>query len=153
MMLAGFGIALDLPVGWEGAVYRRPAATGETTNPVLHAANFALPPRRGDFGLGAVERMGPSDVLVVLFEYDADATRSALFSRQGRPLPQAPDFSPRKLQRTLAGQSGCQYFFSEGGRAFCLYVVLGSHAQRGRLVPAVASLLGRLALSPRAATW
>ncbi len=35
----------------------------------------------------------------------------------------------------ILGQGGAQSFFSERGRAFCLYVVLGSYAARTRLVP------------------
>jgi hypothetical protein len=56
------------------------------------------------------------------------------------------DFSPAQLQRTIPGQSGTQYFFSEGGRAFCLYVVLGSHARRAHLVRKVRDVLDTLDL-------
>ena len=34
-------------------------------------------------------------------------------------------FAPTRLQRTLPGQLGCQLFFTEGHRPFCLYVVVG----------------------------
>ena len=94
---------------------------------MLHAGNFALPERRGDFGGGAVERMGPTNVLVVLFEYDQASARTPLFARIDRPQPVPSDFAPNQLQRIIPGQSGAQYFYSEAGRAFCLYVVLGSH--------------------------
>ena len=46
-------------------------------------------------------------------------------------------FSPYQLPRTIAGQAGTQVFFHEGGRAFCLYVVLGSHAGRAEVMPLV----------------
>jgi len=39
------------------------------------------------------------------------------------------------MPRAVPGRTGAQYFFSLGGRAFCLYVVLGSHAERARLAP------------------
>jgi len=42
-----------------------------------------------------------------------------LFRQQGRPQPRPEHFSPRQLQRTIAGQAGVQYFFQENGRAFC----------------------------------
>jgi hypothetical protein len=45
------------------------------------------------------------------------------------------------LQRTIAGQSGVQRFFTEAGRAFCLYVVVGAHVNRHRAVVAVNHLL------------
>ncbi|MGH9268892.1 MAG: hypothetical protein ACRD0D_12050, partial [Acidimicrobiales bacterium] len=48
--LARFGIGCALPDGWEGAIYRRSPDAGEDPRPVVHLANFALPPSRGDFG-------------------------------------------------------------------------------------------------------
>ena len=44
----------------------------------------------------------------------------------------------------MRGQSGCQRFFSVAGRAFCLYVVLGSHARRTLLTPRVNAVLASL---------
>lgn len=152
MRVDRLGLAVDVPAGWDVRVSRRPAAEGSTANPVMHLANFALPERRGDFGSGAVERMRPDDVLVVLFEYDEEATSTPLFAQRGRPRPAPADFSPRQLQRTLPGQSGVQYFYSEAGRAFCLYIVLGSHGRRAALVPSVNALLGRLTVAARAGT-
>lgn len=149
MRLARLGLAVEVPAGWNARLSRRPASAGATTNAVLHLASFPLPDRRGDFGSGAVERMGPDDVLVVLFEYDPQATATALFARQGRPRPRPEDFSTRQLQRALPGQSGVQYFYSEAGRAFGLYIVLGSHSRRAALVPVVAGLLDGLRVGDR----
>jgi hypothetical protein len=140
------GLSVRPPPAWDVRVYRRDAAAGERTFAVMHAANFALPTRRGDYGSGAVETMRGSHVLVVLFEHDPESTKTALFARRGIPTPRPDDFSPRQLQRTLSGQSGVQYFFSESGRAFCLYVVLGSHARRRRLVTEANQLVGSLAV-------
>jgi hypothetical protein len=109
---------------------------------VLHAANFPIPMERGDFGSGAVERMGPDHVFVVLLEHHPSTAGTALFQQQGMALPLGTDcFSPAKLQRALPGQSGAQFFFNEKSRAYSLYVVLGSHAQRERLVPLANSVL------------
>jgi hypothetical protein len=138
------GIDVNVPAGWDARIYRRSPAPSETTNSVLHAGNFVLPEGRGDFGSGAVERMGPSDVLVVLFEYDPAAARTPLFARSGQPRPVASDFAPNHLQRIIPGQSGAQYFYNEAGRAFCLYVVLGSHDRRGELVNDARQLLSGL---------
>jgi hypothetical protein len=140
------GFSISAPPAWDVRVYRRPVESEARTFPVVHAGTFALPSRRGDFGSGAVELMGPADVLVVLLEYDAESATTALFARRGMPLARAEDFSPRALQRTLRGQSGVQYFFHEGARAFCLYIVLGSHARRRRLVPAANQLVSSVAI-------
>lgn len=149
--LERLGLTVDLPAGWDVRVLRRPSGGGATTNAVLHLASFPLPESRGDFGSGAVERMRADDVLVVLFEYDAQACATPLFARRGRPQPAAAEFSTRQLQRTLPGQSGVQYFYTEGGRAFCLYVVLGSHARRATLAPRAAAVLRGLTVAARPA--
>jgi len=52
------------------------------------------------------------------------------------------------LRRGLVGQSGTQWFFTEAGRTFSFYAVLGSHVLRGQVVPRVNTLLTSLALSP-----
>jgi hypothetical protein len=52
------------------------------------------------------------------------------------------------LQRLIPGQSGVQRFFSERGRAFCLYVVIGSHSSRRALVEEVNRLLATLEVDP-----
>ena len=93
---------------------------------MLHLANFALPPARGDFGTGAVETMGEQHVFVSLVEYDAEEADRPLFAARGFPRLTVRDFAPNQLQRRIAGQLGCQRFFTERGRAFCLYTVLGS---------------------------
>jgi hypothetical protein len=141
------GLTISPPPAWDVRVYRRPAEFEARTFPVVHAANFPLPARRGDFGSGVVEIMGPSHVLVVLFEYDRASAGQALFSRRGLPTARPGDFSPRALQRTLRGQSGVQYFFNDSGRAFCLYIVLGSHARRRRLVAAANQLMKSVAIA------
>ena len=52
------------------------------------------------------------------------------------------------LRRGIPGQSGTQWFFTEAGRPFSFYAVLGSHALRPALVPRVNTLLSSLTLSP-----
>jgi hypothetical protein len=144
------GLAVGVPPGWDARIYRRgDAPTGATTHAVMHAANFALPEDRGDYGSNAVERMGPSHVLVVLMEFHPDAARTALFANEGMPRRVTAEmFDPRRLQRTISGQAGTQVFFREGGRAFCLYVVLGSSRDRAVLVPLVNDLLATLDVEP-----
>ena len=157
--LSAHGISVTVPSGWEGRVFRRPAAgevmataadgppapPGEITNAVVHVSTIALPPDAGDFASGAVDRLGPDDALVVVFEYDAASVHQPLFTAVGIPRALSPDdFSPGMLQRTLPGQAGAQRFFQEAGRAFCLYVVLGSFVRRREMVGAVNEVLASL---------
>ncbi|MGH9065653.1 MAG: hypothetical protein ACRD0L_17120 [Acidimicrobiales bacterium] len=150
--LVGYGLRVDPPPGWDARLYRRPAPERGVTYPVLHLANFALPPDRGDYGGGAVEAMGPGHVLVTLVEFAPESAATPLFARVGRPWPLGADaFRTTTLQRPLPGQAGTQWFFQEQGRPFCLYAVLGSHAQRQRLVPRVNEALGRITVERGAA--
>ena len=149
MFLARHGLGVELPGGWDGRIYR-PAADepGATTRAVMHAANFPLPERREDYGGGAVEVMRAGDVLVMLLEFDPEAATTPLFAqRQGLPrrLP-ASAFGPNRLQRILPGQAGAQFFFTEGGRAWSLYVVLGSWARRVALAEQASKLLASVRL-------
>ena len=104
---------------------------------MLHLGNFALPPGCGDFGTGAVEMMGTRHAFVALLEYGEDEAGTALFAQQGRPTLTHRDFAANALQRRLPGQLGCQRFFTEHGRAFCLYAVLGSREHAGALLEQV----------------
>ena len=145
------GITARLPAGFEGRIFVRPPTVG-ATYAVAQFATFALPDDIGDFGSGAVTLMGPYDVFATLFEYGPESVGTALFARQGRPAALSVlDFSPTVLRRGIPGQSGTQWFFTEAGRPFSFYAVLGSHALRRLLVPRLNTLLGALALSPAAA--
>ncbi len=160
--LVAHGLTVDTPAGWEGRVFRRAehgqvnvevagaaAPLGERSFPVVHVATIALPLDMADYGSDVVEDLGRDDALVVLKEFDpADATQP-LFEREGMPRPLRPaQFSKTVLQRRLDGQSGYQEFFQEGGRAFCLYVVLGDHDRRSAVVPKVNSVLASLVIDP-----
>jgi hypothetical protein len=88
-------------------------------------------------------------VFSTLFEYGPESVGTALFAQQGRPdALLESDFSPITLRRGIPGQSGTQWFFTESGRPFAFYAVLGSHSQRAALVPHVNTLLSSLVLSP-----
>ena len=117
-------------------------------HPVLHAATSALPPNRGDYGSSYVEKMGPTDVFVCLQEFDHEAGDTAMFD-EGQPTELRPtDFHPEAQQRVIAGMCGTQRFFTTGGRAFCLYVVLGSWVQRQPLLQKVNPLLATIVIDP-----
>jgi len=148
--ISAHGLSVDLPRGYEGEIYQRhgegffpslsPTGAG-VVQPVMHVANFALPPGRGDFGSLAVEAMGGGGIFMSLFEHDRAAATTALFDHPPPWPVRADAFDPNKMQRPLPGRSGSQWFFTMQGRAFCLYVVLGSHARRAVLVPEVNRLL------------
>lgn len=149
--LAASGLSIELPPGWEAEIYRRSAdaafgllSHGETAHSVLHAGNFPLPPDRGDFGSGAVEIMRADEVLIVLFEHHPSGVGTPLFRHEGLPIPlDIADFDREMMQRPLSGQAGLQRFFTAAGRAFCLYVVLGSALNRS-LVDQANALLTQL---------
>jgi hypothetical protein len=149
--LAGHGITAQLPRGWEGSIHLRDPLPGESTHPVLHVGSFPLPApsRRGDFGSGAVERMTMFDAFVVLLEYHPSSAGTALFARHGLPTKLDPDsLDPATLQRQIKGHAGTQAFFNQQGRAFCLYVVVGSYRNRVRLVRGVNTVLEGIGISP-----
>ena len=146
--IVAHGITARLPDGFEGRIFVRPRALG-LTYPVAQFGTFPLPDEIGDFGSGAVNLMGPEDVFATLFEYGPESVGTALFARQGRPTVFSPDdFSPIVLRRGLVGQSGTQWFFTEAGRPFSFYAVLGSHQRREMLVPRVNALVTSFALVP-----
>ena len=100
--------------------------------------NEGLPTGLGDYAVDAVEQMTTGDVLVVLLEFDPDRAGQGLFRNEGLPTGLgAGDFSPTAMPKAVPGRTAAQWFFSSGGRAFCLYVVLGSHAGRADMMPLV----------------
>jgi hypothetical protein len=123
MRIAAHGIALDLPSGWEGRIYR---VSG--SDPILHAASFALPVTDGDFGSGATGAMPAGGAFLALKEYRPGPRLRpgvGLFAPREMPLPLAPaHFHPRALQVGRRGQAGFQHFFTASRRPFCLYAVV-----------------------------
>ena len=89
--------------------------------------------------------MRSHELLIVLFEHGPESVGTALFRSEGLPLPlRAADFGPDQMQRPIQGQAGVQKFFTVNGRAFCLYVVLGSFSNRAALVARANELLAGL---------
>lgn len=146
------GITIELPPGWEAEVDSGSGDAGpefeRVTTPRTHIANFALPPVRGDFGSGAVEQMIDGDALLCLLEETPDSVGSRLYDAEGMPTVFAGDFSPDAMQRPLKGQSGTQAFFHVNGRAFVLYVVLGSHQSRASMVDAINRVIDGITIHP-----
>lgn len=148
-VLQGAGIRVELPAGWDGGIaVPETLDDGAVRRSVTHIASFPLPEQRGDYGGGAVNRMGWTDVLLVLLEFDPGSTAQPLFATRGLPRTlRSSDFSRDTLQRRIEGQGGAQFFFQERGRAFCLYVVLGSYVDRGDLVPVVNDVLAGIEIT------
>lgn len=133
MRIAGHGLSIDAPQGWEARIFRRDGAA-----PVLHVATLALRERDGDFGAAATGRMRPDDVFAALIEYRSDAMVRpgvGLFSIMGAPgTLEAHDFGSAQLQVTRTGQLGCQRFFTDLERPFCLYAVIRPASKRPELL-------------------
>ena len=162
--LVAHGIAVDVPPTWEGRIFVRPSARDVTITasgappapataaqrPLLQLASVPMPVDVGDYGSGVVELLTASDIFIVLKEFAPESAGTRMFSRPGLPLPLDPaEFSPSSLQRTLPGQAGVQIFFNDQGRAYCLYVVVGSDRRRVELVDRASSVLAGLRLTPR----
>lgn len=143
------GLTIDPPPGWEAAIYRRAAGEGEITYPVVHVATVPLPAGRGDYGGGLVEQLSPDDAFVSFLEFGPEAAGSALFGTLTAVPGLTPDsFRPRQLQRTILGQAGVQRFFTVGGRAFCLYSVIGSVSNRVSLTARANQVIGSFHVQP-----
>src|SRR6185312_103833 len=158
--LSGHGLSVGLPPQWEARIYRRtvgsaaePARSaqpygagwpGERSHPIMHLANFPLPAARGDYGTGAVEWMGPEHIFLALLEFGPDCLGTALYAPAGLPRLTPGRFDPNGMQRRVAGQAGCQHFFTEANRPFCLYAVIGSHRQAVPLTRQVNEILERI---------
>ena len=159
-VLRAHGLSVTVPAGWDGSISKpdgdaTDTATPDvgalgTANPVLHVASFALPRVRGDYGGGAVEGMRPTDLFIALVEFDPDAGSTPLFAATSmqRPLTQAM-FSRATMHRPIPGHSGHQQFFHTGGRAFALYVALGSHRLRSASVPRAERVISTIRIDPR----
>jgi hypothetical protein len=146
--LRGQGIEANLPNGFEGRIFQRVATVGAATYPVAHFATFAIPEDTADFGGGVPATMAPTDIFAVLFQYGPESVGQALFSRSSMPRALTTDqFQPYTLRRGVAGQSGTQWFFTENGKPFTFYAVLGSHALRGSLVPKLNVLLAGISVT------
>jgi hypothetical protein len=144
MKIAGHGIEVDLPNGWEGRIYQRDGA-----DPKLHMANFPLPSDDGDFGSTAVATMNSGGVFIDLFEYQPDLANTPLFATSSVPFPVRPeDFQPNVGERPREGFVGLQRFFTWKGRPFCLYIVAGQSSVTG-LVDAANQVLGTVKIGNR----
>jgi hypothetical protein len=147
-LLSRSGVSIELPDDWEGTISGgdfQLESDGAHEPTVMHVASFPLPAERGSFGSGAVELMRTGDVFITLFEYGTESAGTPLFEAEGIPRQiAAREFDRNALQRAMPGQTGLQRFFTHQGRAFCLYIVLGSHLDRADILPRVNAVLQTL---------
>ena len=69
--------------------------------------------------------------------------------RTSGPARLAPSSSAQPAAATAAGASASQHFFSSGGRGFCLFTVIGSHARRMATVPRAAAVRPLIQIADR----
>jgi hypothetical protein len=144
MEISGYGITVDLPARWEGRSYRRPEG-----DPTLHAGNFPLPVEDGDFGTRALDAMRSGGAFLVATEYDRALAGVGLFSQEApAPLPTTSELNSWALLRVKPGQFGIQRFMTIGGRAFCVYVVVGTVPGPSALLAEANRVLRSLAIVP-----
>ncbi|MEO8969713.1 MAG: hypothetical protein ABI355_18910 [Solirubrobacteraceae bacterium] len=147
MRLEAHGVAVALPRGWSGRIFRRPGG-----NATLHAASFPLALHDGEFGDASTARLAPGASFLALAEYVPGAGLQAgrgLFAPARIELPLDPTrFSIRGLAHPRAGQLGHQQFFTAAGRPFCVYVVVaGDGSHRRRQLPLLDGILRTLRIS------
>lgn len=147
-VLEAHGLRVELPRGWSGRVFKRPAG-GAT----LHAGDFQLPLDDGEFGDGSTAAMPPGASFLALTEYHPGAGLEpgrGLFASHRVPHTLDPTaFSSRGLAHPRPGQAGAQHFFTTAGRPFCLYVVLsGARTERRRQLAVLGNVLRSLRVQP-----
>ena len=149
-VLAAHGLRIELPRGWSGRVFKRPAG-GAT----LHAGDFQLPLDDGEFGDASTGLMPAGASFLALTEYRPGAglePGQGLFASRRIPRTLDPTaFSPRGLAHPRPGLAGAQRFFTAAGRPLCLYVVVsGTRAERRRQLAVLTHVLRSLRVQPGA---
>ncbi len=145
--LEAHGLRIELPRGWSGRVFKRPAG-GAT----LHAGDFQLPLDDGEFGDESTGSMPVGASFLALTEYRSGAglePGKGLFASRRIPTTLDPtSFSARGLAHPRPDQAGTQHFFTTAGRPFCLYVVISSaRGERRRQLATLGVVLRSLRIS------
>jgi hypothetical protein len=145
--LEAHGLRIELPRGWSGRVFKRPAG-GAT----LHAGDFQLPLDDGEFGDASTGLMPAGASFLALTEYRPGAglePGKGLFASRRIPTSLDPTtFSARGLAHPRPDQAGAQHFFTVAGRPFCLYLVIsGARAERRRELATLSVVLRSLRIS------
>ncbi len=147
--LEAHGLRVELPRGWSGRLFKRPAG-GAT----LHAGDFDLALDDGEFGDQSTAGMPAGATFLALAEYLPGSGLEpgrGLFSPRRVPTALDPtSFSARGMAHPRPGQLGRQEFFTAAGRPFCLYVVVsGARRERRRQLATLGVVLRSLRISSR----
>ena len=126
MILTAAGLVVQVPPGWDAELSGNPTVGHPS---LLHMANAPLPPGRSDFGGHPLEALPSTGVFLALLESQASEAGVGLFRRRGIPAVVPAEFSTAKLNKAAPGLVATQRFFTEAGRAFCLYAVIASDAR------------------------
>lgn len=150
-VISAHGVSAVVPAGWDWYFFEGgPVDDGGRLASHLHVGSFELRKTEGgSLGEGEWQCMGDDDVFVALIFFGPDSAGTPLFAHSLRQELDPDMFSPRASPGGLPpGQSAIQAFFTENGRAFMLYVVLGSHEDRHTLVPRVEAFLAGITIAP-----
>ena len=150
MRIEAHGIAVELPSGWSGRIFR--LAGGGAT---LHAGTFAPALDDSSFGDRSTGAIPIGGSFLALVEYLPGAglePGTGLFASRRMPRPLDPaSFSTRKLAHARPAQSATQHFFTASGRPFSLYVVIAatrSGAARRAQLDALNRVLRSVRIAP-----
>jgi hypothetical protein len=165
-LLTGQALSVVLPDGWDGRIYLNDYDLTDVDfpNPVMHISTFSLPLRDGvgDYGMGAIELMGPTDAFIALVEFNQNLATEALFQvNTGMPRPiDSEVLAGHQMQAPISGFGGVQFFFNEPnpttgqlGRAFSLYVVVGDITQAAATALRFNPVLATVVIRPRAGVY
>jgi hypothetical protein len=149
-VLSGHGLAIRVPAHWEGRIFVPSLAPPALNLPIVHLTNTALPMERSTYAPELAAQAGSTGALVALVEFESRLADRGLYAPQGLGLPlRRTGFHTRALQVPNPLQEGHQRFFSDGGRAFSLYVVLGSGEGADWRLRVVNDALATLRITPR----
>jgi hypothetical protein len=125
--LSRYGLAMTLPDGWHGTIYRRIGGL-----PILHAGNFRLPRGDDDTGSQAIKKMRKTSVFIVLME--SRGTRGFHWRRlAGPPQVRRSDFLPL-FKGVPPTHAFARVLFRTRGRYFDLWLQFGVRPAPGRLL-------------------
>jgi hypothetical protein len=148
-LLAGHGLSIGLPGGWEGRIYVADLPAPAVNMPVLHATDLGLTSQRSTFAPEIAARAGGTGTLVALAEFESRLANVGLYERKTLGLPiRRQDLHANALQVPVPELEGHQRFCSLGDRAFALYLVVGTGPGLGERLDRVNEMLGTLEVRP-----
>jgi hypothetical protein len=148
-VLAGHGLSIGLPSGWEGRIFVSDLPAPAVNLPVMHATDLALTSERSTFAPEIAARAGGTGTLVTLAEFESRLANVGLYEPTTLGLPiRRQDLHANALQVPAPELEGHQRFCSLGERAFALYVVVGTGPGFGDRLHRVNEILGTLEVQP-----